>query len=58
MEWSRIEEKWLEMTAKLQAGAHGAKQRGANAEGLGGETLPPNEDQGPAQDELNASMIA
>ncbi len=58
MEWNRIEEKWMEMTVRLQAGAHGAKQPGANTGGQGVETLPSAEDQGPASTEPNTPMTA
>ena len=58
MEWRQIEEKWLEMTVKLQAGSQGRRQPGIRVGGPGSETPLPKDDPSPAQDETNARMIA
>lgn len=58
MEWRRIEEKWLEMTVKLQAGPQGATVPGINAGGAKVETQVPKDDSSPVLDGPNARMIA
>jgi hypothetical protein len=58
MEWRRIEEKWLAMTVKLQAGTQEPKLLSAADRGRVAETAMPKDDPSPVSKEPNAPIIA